>query len=81
MSSINTQSHYKGKDSLYKFAEEWSLNTYEFDIIKRIVRCRHKGNFTEDLKKTRDLINIYLAEQQDVYETVTIPNNLLDLQK
>lgn len=72
MSSINTQSHYKGKDSLYKFAEEWSLNTYEFDIIKRIVRCRHKGNFTEDLKKTRDLINIYLAEQQDVYETVTI---------
>ena len=70
--TVNTQSHYKGKDSLYKFAEEWQLNSYEFDIVKRIVRCRHKGNFTEDLKKTRDLINIYLAEQQDVYETVTI---------
>jgi hypothetical protein len=79
--SVNTQSHYKGKDSLYKFAEEWQLNSYEFDIVKRIVRCRHKGNFTEDLKKTRDLINIYLAEQQDVYETVTIPENLLELQK
>jgi len=79
--SVNTQSHYKGKDSLYKFAEEWQLNSYEFDIVKRIVRCRHKGNFTEDLKKTRDLINIYLAEQHDVYETVTIPENLLDLQK
>ena len=79
--SVNTQSHYKGKDSLYKFAEEWQLNSYEFDIVKRIVRCRHKGNFTEDLKKTRDLINIYLAEQQDVHDQVTIPNNLLDLQK
>jgi hypothetical protein len=79
--TVNTQSHYKGKDSLYKFADEWQLNSYEFDIVKRIVRCRHKGNFTEDLKKTRDLINIYLAEQQDVYETVTIPENLLELQK
>jgi hypothetical protein len=47
--SINTQSHYKGKDSLYKFAEEWALNSYEFDIIKRIVRCRHKGLFEQDL--------------------------------
>ena len=41
--SVHTQSHYKGKDSLYKFAEDWGLNAYEFDIIKRIVRCRHKG--------------------------------------
>ena len=63
MSSIHTQSHYKGKDSLYKFAEDWDLNAYEFDIIKRIVRCRHKGMFAEDLKKTKDTIDIYLAEQ------------------
>jgi hypothetical protein len=63
MSSIHTQSHYKGKDSLYKFAEDWDLNAYEFDIIKRIVRCRHKGKFAEDLKKTKDTIDIYLAEQ------------------
>lgn len=62
--SVNTQSHYKGKDSLYKFAEDWELNSYEFDIIKRIVRCRYKGSFTEDLNKTKDLIDIYLAEQQ-----------------
>ena len=60
--TINTQSHYKGKGSLYKFAEEWDLNSYEFDIIKRIVRCRHKGNFDEDLSKTKDLIDIYLFE-------------------
>jgi hypothetical protein len=61
--SINTQSHYKGEDSLYKFAEEWGLNAYEFDIIKRIVRCRHKGAFQQDLEKTKDLIDIYLKEQ------------------
>jgi len=63
--SINTQSHYKGEDSLYKFAEEWGLNAYEFDIIKRIVRCRHKGAFQQDLQKTKDLIDIYLKEQLD----------------
>jgi hypothetical protein len=62
--SKHTQSHYRGKaGSLYKFAEEWNLNAYEFDIIKRIVRCRHKGKFEEDLTKTKDTIDIYLAEQ------------------
>ena len=65
--SVNTQTHYKGKDSLYKFAEEWGLNTYEFDIIKRIVRCRHKDSFEQDLQKTKDLIDIYLAEQSKHY--------------
>ena len=66
--SVNTQSHYKGKDSLYKFAEEWALNSYEFDIIKRIVRCRHKGSFAQDLSKTKDLIDIYIKEQLDSYK-------------
>ena len=66
--SINTQTHYKGKDSLYKFAEEWGLNAYEFDIIKRIVRCRHKGSFAQDLSKTKDLIDIYVKEQLESYK-------------
>lgn len=79
--SVNTQSHYRGKDSLYKFAEEWELNSYEFDIIKRIVRCRHKGTFTEDLKKSKDLIDIYLAEQTDKHESIIVPDNLLELSK
>ncbi len=69
--SINTQNHYKGKDSLYKFAEEWGLNAYEFDIIKRIVRCRHKGTFEQDLNKTKDLIDIYLQEQRQHYLDLT----------
>ena len=60
--TVHTQHHYKGKDSLYKFATEWELNSYEFDIIKRIVRCRHKGNFKQDLQKTKYVIDIYLKE-------------------
>lgn len=60
--TVNVKSYYKGKSSLYKFAEEWNLNAWEFDIIKRVCRCRHKGNFVEDLQKTKDLIDIYLKE-------------------
>ena len=65
--SVNTQKHYKGAESLYKFAGDWGLNAYEFDIVKRIVRCRHKGSFIQDLEKTKDLIDIYLAEQSKHY--------------
>ncbi len=65
--SVHTQAHYRGKDSLYKFAEEWALNAYEFDIIIRIVRCRHKGTFEQDLTKTKDLIDIYLKEKSAEY--------------
>jgi hypothetical protein len=69
--SVNTQSHYRGKDSLYKFAEDWALNSYEFDLIKRIVRCRHKGTFEQDLEKTKDLIDIYLKEKLPNYLDIT----------
>jgi len=62
--TIHTQKHYTGKDSLYKFATEWELNAYEFDILKRIVRCRRKGKFEQDLQKTKDVIDIYLKEFQ-----------------
>ena len=66
--SVNTQYHDIVKSSLYKFSEEWELNSYEFDIIKRIVRCRKKGSFEEDLKKSKDLIDIYLTEHLDQSE-------------
>jgi len=69
--SVNTQSHYQGPYSLYKFAEDFKLNSYEFDIIKRIVRCRHKGTFQQDLEKTKDLIDIYLKEKLSSYSDIT----------
>jgi hypothetical protein len=58
-------SHYdNSKGSLYKFASDHDLNAYEFDIIKRIVRCRKKGHFKEDLEKTKRVIDLYLNENE-----------------
>ena len=67
MSSINTQSHYRGKDTIYKVAEDFELNSYEFDILKRIIRCRHKGTWLQDLEKTKDTIDLYIKEQQEKF--------------
>lgn len=55
--------HYNNeKGSIYKFCLEQNLNAYEFDIIKRIVRCRKKGQFVDDLEKTKRVIDLYLKE-------------------
>mgnify|MGYP003671016532 CR=1 FL=1 len=58
--------HYdNSKGSLYKFCDEHELNSYEFDIIKRVMRCRKKGLFLEDLEKTKFAIDLYIKEQQE----------------
>ena len=55
--------HYNNENgSLYLFAQQHGLNAYEFDIIKRIVRCRKKGYFHEDLAKSIRVIELYLKE-------------------
>ena len=63
---VDTESkdeHYDNTNgSLYKFAEQQGLNAYEFDILKRLVRCRKKGQFKEDLEKTKRVIDLYLKE-------------------
>ena len=48
---------------LYK--NEW---TYEFDLIKRVVRCRKKGEFLSDLEKVKTAIDLYLKEQGHLYQ-------------
>ncbi len=59
----DTDQHYDNSNgSLYKFAEDHGLNAYEFDIIKRVVRCRKKCQFKEDLEKTKRVIDLYLKE-------------------
>lgn len=56
-------SHYDNTNgSIYKFCNDQKLNAWEFDAIKRIVRCRKKGMFREDLEKTKVLIDLYLKE-------------------
>lgn len=55
--------HYNNENgSLYQFANNHDLNAWEFDIIKRIVRCRKKGQFESDLEKTKRVIDLYLKE-------------------
>ena len=57
--------HYDNTNgSLYKFAVDHNLNAFEFDAIKRIVRCRKKGQFKEDLEKTIRVIELYLKEME-----------------
>ena len=61
--ALETPKHYdNSKGSIYQFCENQNLNSYEFDIIKRVVRSRKKGNFKEDLEKTKHLIDLYLKE-------------------
>ena len=60
---INVQPHYdNSKGSLYKFAEDHNLNAWEFDILKRVVRCRKKGQFIEDIDKTIEVLKLYKKE-------------------
>ena len=63
---VNAPSYYNNDNgSLYKFAEDQELNAWESDIIKRVVRCRKKGNFVQDLEKTKFLIDLYLKEWKE----------------
>jgi len=57
------------KGSLYKFAEDHNLNGYELDIVRRIVRCRKKGEWMTDLEKTKHVIELYIKEQGHLYES------------
>ena len=64
-SEITTPNHYdNSKGSLYKFANEQGLNSWEFDILKRTIRSRKKGNFKEDLEKTIAVIQLYIKEYE-----------------
>jgi len=64
-SKVLNNNHYdNSKGSLYQFAEDKDLNSYEFDIVKRVVRCRKKGNFIQDLEKTKFLIDLYINEYE-----------------
>lgn len=65
----NVPKHYdNSKGSLYLFAEQQGLNAWEFEVVKRIVRCRRKGEFMSDITKTIEVLNIYLKEQGLKYE-------------
>lgn len=61
-----TPDHYDNTNgSIYKYATDKGLNAYEFDIVKRVTRCRKKGNFIEDLEKTKIVIDLYIQEYKN----------------
>lgn len=63
---FNPQTHYSNENgSLYKIANDLGLNHWEFDIFKRLVRCRKKNQFKEDLQKIKDTVDIYLNEYSE----------------
>lgn len=51
--------------SLYLFAERHQLNAWEFDILKRVTRCRKKGQWLDDLIKTKEVIDLYIQEYKE----------------
>jgi len=60
---IDTPDYYDNSlGSIYKMCHERGMIPWETDIIKRVIRCRSKGEFRKDLKKTKDLIDLYLLE-------------------
>jgi tRNA1(Val) A37 N6-methylase TrmN6 len=63
--------HYNNEQgSLYKFAEHHELNAYEFDAIKRLVRCRKKGQWLSDIEKTIKVLEIYKEEMKHLHNVL-----------
>ena len=62
--------------SLYKVGDTRGWNSWEQDIIKRIERCRNKGEFLKDLNKSKFLIDLYIKEYTE--KDPTNQTNILD---
>jgi hypothetical protein len=61
----NPQHYDNTNGSLYKFAQDHKLNAWEFDVIKRIVRCRKKGQWLSDIDKTIKVLELYKQEYKE----------------
>ena len=59
----STPEHYNNDNgTLYKVATERGWNAYVFDIVKRLERSEKKGEFKEDLRKSKVVIDLWLSE-------------------
>ena len=62
---MHTPKHYDNSEgSLYKIAMLRGWNTYIFDIVKRLERSEKKGEFTQDLEKSKTVIDLWLKESK-----------------
>ena len=58
--------HYNNDEgSLYKVAKERGWNPYLFDIVKRLERSEKKGEFKEDLRKSKVVIDLWEKESEN----------------
>lgn len=74
--NLKAPAHYDNSNgSLYKFCEDHRLNAYEFEVIKRIVRCRKKGEWASDIDKTINVLELYKKEQCEFYKNQIEPIN------
>lgn len=74
----NKNTHYNNtKGTLYQFAEDHNLNAWEYEVVKRVVRCRKKGEWISDIDKTINVLKIYKQEQGHLYkgQTEKLNNN------
>jgi hypothetical protein len=61
-----TPKHYDNtKGTLYKVAMERGWNPYLFDIVKRLERSEKKGEFKEDLRKSKVVIDLWEKESEN----------------
>ena len=61
---LNTPKHYDNTNgTLYKIADERGWNSYLFDIVKRLERAEKKGEFTQDLEKSINVIKLWQNER------------------
>lgn len=66
----NTQPYYKGK---VIYISCWRMGIKFFRIWNnKIVDCRFKGEWLSDLSKTKDVIDIYIKEYSNNYESNSI---------
>lgn len=63
--------HYNNEQgSLYLFAQHHELNAWEFDICKRVVRCRKKGQWLSDINKTIKVLELYRDEMKHLNDVL-----------
>ena len=58
--------------SLYKIALERGWNAYQFDAVKRIDRASKKGQFEEDIRKTKKVLDLWEKERAQPEQEIKV---------
>jgi hypothetical protein len=65
-------SYYDNEDgSILDFCDRKGANPYETDAIRRLIRCRHKGEWESDIDKAINTLKLYKKERGHLYKNQT----------